>query len=56
LNQEDLPKKKELPFSESPVQLNKIEPNYKPKTEEKVPVRSIINPVTGKLGVLPLNK
>ena len=56
LNQEDLAKQKELPFSNSPVQLNKIEPDFKPKTTEKVPLRPIINPVTGKLGVLPLNK
>jgi len=56
LNREDLAKQPDLPFSDSPVQLNKIEPQFKQKSEEKVPVRPIINPVTGKLGVLPINK
>ncbi len=56
LNREDLAKKPDLPFSDSPVQLNKVEPESKTKTEEKLPVRPIINPVTGKLGVLPINK
>ena len=56
LNQEDLAKQPDLPFNESPIQLQKIEPEFKQKTQEKVPVRPIINPVTGKLGVLPINK
>ena len=56
LKQEDLAKQKELPFAESPVEIKKIEPDLKPRTEEKVPLRPIINPVTGKLGVLPINK
>ncbi len=56
LNREDLVRQKELPFSESPIQLEKIEPTAAPAKQEKVPVRPIINPVTGKLGVLPINK
>ena len=59
LNRKDLAQERELPFSDSPIQLNEVEPKpveTKKKTEEKVPVRPIINPVTGKLGVLPINK
>ncbi len=59
LERKDLIQEQELPFSESPIELKSVEPKAaeaKAKTEEKVPVRPIINPVTGKLGVLPINK
>jgi chemotaxis protein MotB len=56
LNREDLNEQPDLPFAESPVQLEEVVPEPQIKTEEKVPVRPIINPVTGKLGVLPINK
>jgi len=56
LNREDLAQQPDLPFSESPIQLERDAPDPQPKTEEKIPVRPIINPVTGKLGVLPINK
>lgn len=53
LKQEDLGRKQALPFSESPIP---IDPTGTPKTAEKPPVRPIINPVTGRLGMLPINK
>ncbi len=59
LERKDLTQQRELPFSDSPIQLEQVELETKQppkKTEEKVPVRPIINPVTGKLGVLPINK
>jgi chemotaxis protein MotB len=59
LERKDLAQQRELPFSDSPIQLEQVGSKTKQpleKTEEKVPVRPIINPVTGKLGVLPINK
>lgn len=56
LNRDDLKQQPDLPFSESPIQLKEVAPDPQPETEEKTPVRPIINPVTGKLGVLPISK
>ena len=56
LNQEDLLTDRELPISKAPVQLEKLGEDPRRQTEEKPPVRPIINPVTGKLGILPLNR
>ncbi|MFT5232967.1 MAG: chemotaxis protein MotB [Candidatus Krumholzibacteriia bacterium] len=53
LKQADLEKKTALPFNESPIP---IDTSAADKPAEKPPVRQIINPVTGKLGVLPINK
>ncbi len=56
LNQEDLAKEPELPFTDSPIKLERIDLEPKEQTPEKVPLLPIINPVTGKLGTLPLGK
>jgi len=56
LNREDMVQPKDLPFSESRIELQKIEPAPRTGKQENVPVRPIINPVTGKLGVLPINQ
>ena len=59
LNRDDLQQERELPFSDAPVNIQQVDPDSRAaaeKTEEKTPVRPIIDPVTGKLGALPINR
>lgn len=56
LSREKLPRKKDLPFVETGSRAAIIAPQLKQKAKEKLPVRPIVNPVTGKLGILPINK
>ncbi len=48
LDKKDLPKGGQLPFD----RVDKVKPQAKPLAKDNVPVRPIINPVTGKLGAL----
>lgn len=48
LEKKDLPKSEQLPFQG----VDKVTPQAKPAAKDNVPVRPIINPVTGKLGAL----
>ncbi len=56
LDQDGLAKQPELPFSDSTSRATSLESEAPTQTTEKMPVRPIINPVTGKLGILPVNK
>jgi len=48
LDKKDLPKSEQLPFKK----VDSATPTAKPAANENIPVRPIINPVTGKLGAL----
>jgi len=48
LDKKDLPKSEQLPFQK----VDTATPKAKPAAKDNVPVRPIINPVTGKLGAL----
>jgi chemotaxis protein MotB len=56
LDRNDLAAQKDLPFAEAPVRIEPVEEQTGPAATEIDPVRPIINPVTGKLGPLPLNR